>query len=132
LNHNVWTDIVIVCGKQWLKGFIDQGIPVIKKTCHVFLEFFTWGFPKTSFGQPLAGLTLPKARSALLNAVFGPIAGQKLHNFKDICAFGRAINERGCPNLIFGQPLNLFDRYGRSVNRPDGQAFNIPTVALGL
>jgi hypothetical protein len=59
------------------------------------------GCPKRKFRQPHASITLPKAPKSLFNAVFGPLVGQKLHNFKDICAFGRVITVRGCPKISF-------------------------------
>jgi hypothetical protein len=60
---------------------------------------------KENFGQPLTTITLPKARKSSFNAVFGLLAGQKLHNFKDICAFGRAITVRGCPKKFLDIPF---------------------------
>jgi hypothetical protein len=43
------------------------------------LHQLTFGV-REDFGQPLSKMSLPKAQKSLSNAVFGPLAGQKLHN----------------------------------------------------
>jgi hypothetical protein len=53
------------------------------------------------FGQPQTEITLPKAVKNYNYAVFGPLAGQKLHFFKGFCAFGRVMVECGCPKFSF-------------------------------
>jgi hypothetical protein len=51
-------------------------------------------------GQYHTIFTLPKVLKSS-KAVFGPRVDQKLHNSKDIYAFGRAMTLRGCPNASF-------------------------------
>jgi hypothetical protein len=42
-------------------------------------SLFLGAVQKGTFGQPHAPITLPKAPNSLFYAVFGPLAGQKLH-----------------------------------------------------
>jgi hypothetical protein len=54
------------------------------------------GLSKKKFGQPNTAILLPKAPNSSFTSVFGSHVGQKLHNFKNSCAFGRAISVSGC------------------------------------